>query len=285
MKILQKIAKGYYRAKFRTLGSVSPRIAAEAAFQLFCTPYSGKPKREMPPVFQQGTPRSLTFKNLTINGFEWLPKQVTTPRTMLICHGFDSFSYRFEDYVTLFLAQGFRVLAFDAPGHGISDGKTLNIVEYKGIILDIINRFGRVDGILSHSIGALAVALAAEELQQPDLKLTLIAPASELSRAVQQFHQIFRFSPAIHQAFVTRLEAAGNHPVSWFSVNRIIQGLKQPVMWLHDTEDKICPFSDTDDTRLKNLPHVQFVQTTGLGHSQIYRETAIQKQIIDFNIF
>lgn len=285
MKILQKIAKGYYRARFRTLGSVSPRIAAEAAFQLFCTPYSGKPKREMPPVFQKGTPRSIIFNNLTINGFEWNPEQKEASRTILICHGFDSFSYRFEAYIPLFLEQGFRVLAFDAPGHGISGGKTLNIVEYKSIILDIINRFGPVDGILSHSIGALAVALAAEELQQPGLKLTLIAPASELSRAVQQFHHIFRLSPATHQAFVTRLEAAGGHPVSWFSVNRIVQQLNQPVMWLHDTEDKICPFSDTGNTRERNLPHVQFVQTTGLGHSQIYRETAIQKQIIDFNIF
>lgn len=285
MKLLQKIAKGYYRARFRTLGSVSPRIAAEAAFQLFCTPYSGKPKREMPPVFQQGTPVSLTFQQLTIRGFEWLPQGMPATHTLLICHGFDSFSYRFEDYVTRFLQLGYRVLAFDAPGHGISDGKKLNIVEYKQIILDIIHRFGPVNGILSHSIGALAVALAAEELQQPDLKLTLIAPASELSRAVHQFNHIFQLSPATHAAFVTRLEAAGGHPVQWFSVNRIVQHLQQPVMWLHDTEDKICPFADTADTRLKHLPHVTFVQTTGWGHSQIYREQSVQQQIADFNLF
>ncbi|BAV05742.1 Lysophospholipase, alpha-beta hydrolase superfamily [Filimonas lacunae] len=285
MKLLVQIAKGYYRAKFRALGSVSPRIAADAAFQLFCTPYSGKPKREMPPVFQQGTSRSFTFNNLEINGFEWLPAQLETRGTVLICHGFDSFSYRFDAYVTLLLQQGFRVLAFDAPGHGISGGKTLNIVEYKQIILYIIAQYGPVYSILSHSIGALAVALAAEELQQPNVKLTLIAPASELSRAVKQFTHIFPLAPASYQAFVNRLETAGSHPIHWFSVNRVVQSLTNPVLWLHDTEDRICPFADTDDTRLKKLSHVRFIETTGLGHSQIYREESIQKQIIDFTIY
>lgn len=285
MKLIQAVAISYYRTRFRILGRVSPRIAAEAAFTLFCTPFVRKPTVEMPAVFQQGTPRAFAFQNILINGFEWLPAGGKYSRTLLICHGFNSFSYRFDAYVQAFLEKGYRVLAFDAPGHGISGGKTLNIMEYKDIILHIARTYGPIYSILSHSIGALAVALAAEELDQPQVKLTLIAPAAELSRAVTQFLAMFRLAPATESAFQQRLQQAGGHTVDWFSVNRVVKEISNPVLWLHDTEDKICPFADTDATRLHLPPSVQFVETTGLGHSQIYREASVQQQIIDFTIY
>src|ERR1700761_4122234 len=127
MKLAQRIVLGYYKTKFRTLAVLSPRKAAEAAFILFCTPYSGKPKREVPPVFHKAIPLHFPLEQLTLRGWKWQPEH-PNGKKVLIVHGFDSCSYKFDKYVTALLLKGFEVLAFDAAGHGTSDGKLLNVL-------------------------------------------------------------------------------------------------------------------------------------------------------------
>jgi alpha-beta hydrolase superfamily lysophospholipase len=288
MKLAQSLIKGFYRTKFKTMGRVSPQKAAEAAFRLFCTPYSGKPKREMPAIFHQAKKVSVQVDELTINGFEWpshkneLPTINSPLKTILICHGFDSYSYRFEQYIPEFLKENCRVLAFDAPAHGISDGKRFTVLLYKKMLLEVEKQFGPFYGIMAHSLACLAVTLAMEEWQQPQVKLALIAPATETSRAINQFFTMFPVDPKTYHSFIQLLENLGGKPVSWYSMTRTTQVLPNPVLWLHDTEDRVCPFEDTLPIRELKLPNVHFVETTGLGHSKIYRAIDIQKRIVNF---
>lgn len=282
MKLAQRLVKGFYRTKFKTLGRISPEKAAAAAYQLFCTPYSGKPKREIPAVFHKAQKQSVQINGLKINGFEWKPLHTAPKCTILLCHGFDSFSYRFEAYVQDLLKEGCRVLAFDAPAHGLSDGKRFNVLLYKQMLLEVQERFGPFDGIMAHSLGALAVGLAMEEWKQSHTKLALIAPATETTRAVQQFFTMFPVDAKTHAAFLQLLENLGSKPLDWYSMTRIIPTLGNQVLWLHDEQDRICPFEDTAALRALDLPNVRFVTTIGLGHSKIYREADIQKHIIKF---
>ena len=282
MKLAQRLVKGFYRTKFKTLGRISPEKAANAAYQLFCTPYSGKPKREVPAVFHKAQRQSLPLNDLKINGFEWNPLHKEPTCTVLICHGFDSFSYRFEAYVEQLLKEGCRVLAFDAPAHGISDGKRFNVLLYKQMLVEVAKKFGPFNGIMAHSVGALAVGLAMEELQYPDVKLALIAPATETTRAVQQFFKMFPVDGKTHTAFLQLIENLGSKPLDWYSMTRIVPTLGNHMLWLHDEQDRICPFEDTATLRELQLPNVRFITTSGLGHSKIYREADIQKHIIKF---
>jgi len=126
----QKIAVGFYKTKFKAYALVSKEKAVEKVFELFCTPYSGKPKRKAPPAFHHAEKTNVLINELTINGWHWKPSR-SNGKKILIVHGFDSYSYKFEKYVLLLQQSGFEVLAFDAPGHGTSDGKFLNVLLYK----------------------------------------------------------------------------------------------------------------------------------------------------------
>jgi hypothetical protein len=55
-------------------------------------------------------------------------------------------------------------------------------------------------------------------------------------------------------------------------------------MWLHDTADTIFPFEDAHKVQQMNLPHVHFYITHGLGHSKIYKDNNVAKDIIHFAI-
>src|SRR4051812_2578979 len=124
MKLIQRIGLTYYRIKFKVLELISMSKAAEEAFELFCTPYSKRRSYVEPAIFQKADRLSFEFDNHTIHGFRWKPG-ASNGYKMLICHGFDSNSYKFERYIQPLLEKGFEVLAFDAPAHGLSTGKTI----------------------------------------------------------------------------------------------------------------------------------------------------------------
>ncbi len=281
MKLKQRFVIGYYSAKLKTLAAVSPRKAAESAFKLFCTPYSGKLKLKAPAIFHKAQKINFELNGIKVHGFYW-PANPSTGKTILICHGFDSSSYRFDKYVQLLLNIGFHVLAFDAPGHGISDGKTIHSLLYRDTILKIENLYGPVYGVLSHSLGALAASFAMEQWNDAAKKIVLIAPATEASTAIDNFFKFITVNDKTRQAFEDIINETGGNPVSWFSVTRAVQTFSSSVLWIHDEDDLVCPFADTKTIREKKLPHIQFLITKGLGHSKIYRDKKVQKAVVDF---
>src|SRR3954465_1896331 len=97
MKLVQRIVLRYYITKFKLIELVSPLEAAKAAFELFCTPYSRQRVYQEPPIFRNAEKLSFEFLNHQIRGFKWTP-QVSNGLKVLICHGFDSNSYKFERY-------------------------------------------------------------------------------------------------------------------------------------------------------------------------------------------
>jgi pimeloyl-ACP methyl ester carboxylesterase len=281
MKLAQKLALSYYSNKLRTIAIVSPRKAAEEAFKLFCTPYSKRKTQKTPTIFKQAERLSFILAEHTIHGFRWKPAKGNGHK-ILICHGFDSSSYRFERYITPLLNHGFEVLAFDAPGHGLSSGSRITIIIYRDMVLEINKRYGRVDGIMAHSLGGLGAGLALEKMEDKQHKrFVLISPATESTRAINTFFKFIKVPDKVKEEFEKMIVELGGYPSSWFSVSRIVQQITTPTLWVHDREDTITPFEDMKHIPEKKLPHIDFEITQGLGHSS-YTDDKVAKRIIDF---
>ncbi|HEX8279515.1 MAG TPA: alpha/beta fold hydrolase [Segetibacter sp.] len=281
MKLAQRIVLRYYQTKLKAIELISIKKAAEAAFELFCTPYSKRRTYTPPESFKKANKLSFHFKNHIIHGFNWKPVKATGLK-VLICHGFDSFSYRFERYIEPLLNEGFEVFAFDAPAHGLSSGKTITAVLYKEMIIEINQRYGPMNGIMAHSFGGLAAALFIEELKSkvPE-KLVLIAPATETTRSLTDFCRHLKASMRLKEELEKLLCEIGGNPASWFSVSRVIQKVTTRTLWLHDVSDTITPFQDMKHLTELSLPHVEFIVTNGLGHS-LYRDGELAKKIVNF---
>ena len=280
MKLAQRIAINFYKTKINALAVISPIKAVEFAFKIFCTPYSGKPLRAEPTSFLEAQKVGIQFEGLTLRGWHWQPKEANGKK-ILINHGFDSYSYRFEKYVQPLLKAGFDVFAYDAPAHGISDGKTINALLYSQSIVKFNEVFGDFYGIIAHSIGGLAASLAAEHLPKLQ-KLVLIAPAVETTTAITNFIKHFGLSDDLKTELTNYIVDFSKMPISYFATSTAVQKITTPTLWLHDTEDLICTFDDVKPVKKMYLPHIQFYITTGLGHSKIYRESKTIKTIINF---
>jgi pimeloyl-ACP methyl ester carboxylesterase len=78
-------------------------------------------------------------------------------KKVLLAHGWAGRRTQLFMIANLLLEKGFMVIAFDAPSHGKSTGKTTNLVEYIASIKAIIEELGPFEAAVGHSFGAMAI--------------------------------------------------------------------------------------------------------------------------------
>jgi len=279
MALKKQLALKYVRAKFKILSSLSKRKAAEKAFELFCTPQT-RTDKALPSIFERSEKIEFAFKEDIVRGYRWnYPAQ----KKLLILHGFESSVVNFDKYIEPLIKKGYEVLAFDAPAHGRSSGKTINAVVYKEFVQYICKNFGPVDSFLTHSFGGLALCLALEEIPHSDsTKIVLIAPAAETKTAIDQFFKLLKLENDIRKEFDSIIEEVGGQLPDWYSVSRIAPKLKGQVLFLQDKDDYMTPLLDVKPIMDKNYPNFQFIVSEGLGHRRIYRDDQTREKIIEF---
>ena len=280
MKIKQKLAIQYIRAKFKVLALVSNRKAAEKAFELFCTPLE-KSKKPAPGVFSLAEKLKYILNGQTINGYCWNKGRA---KKALILHGFSSSSYNFHSYILPLVEKGYEVLAFDAPAHGNSGGKTINVVQYREMIELLIKKHGPIDSFIAHSFGGIAICLAMEKaVHDEHTKIVLIAPATETVSAINAAFTLLQIKKqGVRQEFDSIIMERSGHMPKWFSIRRAMNHIKAKVLWIHDEDDSVTPLKDALKVRDDKHLNVEFVITSGLGHRNIYRSATVKKKIFEF---
>jgi pimeloyl-ACP methyl ester carboxylesterase len=262
------------------LSLVSRRKAAEKAFRIFCTPQR-KANKKLPQIFEDAEKLSFRINNQRIAGYRW--NQHTQSKKVLIIHGFESSARNFDAYVQPLIDMGYEVLAFDAPAHGESEGRQINVLEYKDMLEDIYERFGPMHAFLAHSFGGLAISLALENIpHKREVKLVLIAPATETSSAVELLFKTLQLNGRIRKEFDDLIVELGKRPITWYSISRALANIEGQVLWIHDEEDTITPFDDVKPVMQKNAANVEFYITRGLGHRRIYKDESVQRKIQQF---
>lgn len=280
MKLTQKLAKGFIIIHLNTLALFSRRKAAVKAMHIFQRILRRK-KRDETELFRSAERIEFIFNGTTIRGFRW---NHPAERKALVLHGHDSTVLNFEMYIQGFLSKGYEVLAFDAPAHGVSDGKSISILEYRDFIVYIHEHYGPVQSYVAHSFGGLALPLALEKIDHDDsYRLALVAPATESTTSINRFFRFLRvYDPGVKKEFNKLIVEMSGQPASWYSVTRAMQFIKAKVIWAHDEDDNVTPLSDALKVKEKNYPNVKFVITKGLGHNQIYRDEKVMRSILDF---
>ncbi len=283
MKLGQKLAIIYIKAKLHILALASPRKAAREAFRIFCTPRKQGVKK-YPPVFEAGQRLSFRLDGHTIRGYKWAPEGGGIPvKRILILHGFDSSIRKFDHFIEAFRSKGYEVFGFDAPAHGFSSGNQINLPLYSAMIDKIAATFGPFQGFLAHSFGGAALALSLEHIpHSPETRVALVAPATETTTSIDKFCQFLELSQEVRLEFYRFIEKKAGHPAAYYSIRRSLLAIHAAILWVHDQDDDITPLKDVLLVKEDHPPSVRFLFTRGLGHRKIYRDPEIVKELVDY---
>jgi pimeloyl-ACP methyl ester carboxylesterase len=279
MKLTQRIALKYIRTKFKLLSAISKRKAAEKLFKLFCTPQY-RNRKKLPPVFERAEKLHFRFEGNTIRGYRW---NHPAEKKVLILHGYESTVINFDRYITPLIKKGYEVLAFDAPAHGRSTGRTINARVYKNLVHHINTVYGPIHSYLAHSLGGLALSLFLEEIEHDaGFKAVLIAPAVETTTAVNSYFKFLKLDNELRKEFDKMIEQLAGKPTEWYSIARAAENIKASVLFLQDEDDDMTPLKDVEPIIRRNYSNFRFMITKGLGHRRIYRDNKCSKAIIEF---
>jgi pimeloyl-ACP methyl ester carboxylesterase len=280
MNVQKKLAIGFIRTKLNLLSVISKRKTGEEVFRIFSTPLVKYKGREAD-IFKKAEKLEFKIGHNLIKGYRCNHPQ---PKKVLLLHGFSSSCHKFDKYAEALIDKGYEILAFDAPAHGASDGKTVNALDYSDMILKISVLYGPIDSYIAHSFGGIAVSLALEKIpHNKDTKLVLIAPATETKTALNSaFVMLGIQNKMVRQSIDETILNISGKKTEWFSIRRAIKNIQASVLWVHDEDDQITPIADALKVREDNLPNIHFMITKGLGHQKIYRDDKVLNSICVF---
>jgi pimeloyl-ACP methyl ester carboxylesterase len=259
----------------RAAARVSPELAAAGLLRLFLTPRRHRvPERERAWVAGAAEHRVRTAGR-ELRLWSW-----GDGPPVLLVHGWEGRGSQMGAFAAPLAAAGFRAVAYDAPGHGASDGERSSIPEMADAVAGVAALLGGVHAVVAHSAGAAAasVALAAGTGAE---RLVYLAPPDDPVRFLRLAGAMVGLPPVVARHAQRRIERRFDVSFDAFRGARLAPRIGLPLLAFHDPADQEVPF-DEARALVSHWPAARLVPTPGLGHRRLLRDPEVVRQAVEF---
>lgn len=201
----------------------------------------------------------------------------------LLVHGWGADSSSMQGLVAPLRALGYRVAAFDAPGHGISPGTQATMTQFTRATVAVLDALRDVRVIVAHSLGSIAaVGALAQRQELPVQCLVLIAPTCTLTGVLERWSRSeLRLRRPIVERIYRELHRRNGVPVSHWDVIGLGADLRLPVMVIHDPQDAVVPSAEAQAVAA-GLRDACLAAAPGHGHLGILMAPAVKDLVAGF---
>jgi len=263
-------------AYLNSLAVLAPRKAGEQGVKIFCHPIRPSMKAHHKLFLESSEKFDITLEDVRLQAYRW----GNGPRKVLFLHGWQSHSFRWKKYIESLSKDEFTVYAFDAPGHGFSDGSFLSVPFYSEAIRQFIIRIGAIDTVISHSMGGFAIVYALYKTPLlPVNRLVLMASPGEASDFIQVYRERLNLTDRTINHTLNHFEILFGQPVEYFSVPKFAASLMKPGIIIHDQKDDEAPYEYARQIN-SAWKHSHLITTNGLGHN--LKSQDVMKTVLEF---
>ena len=267
------------RFGFARLGPLMPGLAAQIAYRLFTTPRRRARHHQTDPILEKARVFEILYGHRMLKAYEW----GSGDQIVLLVHGWESRGTALRSFVPGLVAAGYKVVAFDGPAHGNSEGKTTNLPHFAGVVRAVLHHLGNVEGIICHSFGGAATAYALA--QNPDFSikhLVLIGVPSNMHTVMQQFFKVIAAPPSVHAKFFEFIEKKFNTQLeSMYTEHSVKAADVDQIMVVHDEWDK--EVSIKEGRRIAAATDkAQLLLTQGFGHFKLMKSPEVIREVTQF---
>ena len=264
--------------RFAATAFLAPDLAGAWAERLFLTP--PQPKIEATALdLIDACSSFLVHKGRNIAVWEWGWKSQEAP-AVLLAHGWGGHTAQMRAFVFALLAAGYRVIGFDQPAHGLSEGRLTSLVDFADVLGAVAARHAPVQAVIAHSLGAAATAFALSR-GLAVRNTVLIAPPSDVAGYSRRFARWHWIPEPVRRSMQTAIEE--RYGVRWeeLEIERLAPRIHARTLVIHDREDPIVPWRHGQRVA-RALPGARLHVTRGFGHGRILRDEGIAKAAADF---
>jgi len=282
------------RGFFAVVGRIAPGVASHVAEALFLRPMRvPTPSRERRWLMPTGKIGIESFEVATDAGpvvvWSWSPGRRSwtdgpkTP-TVLLVHGWGGRGSQLGALAEPLAREGFRVVAFDGPGHGETARKTgrkkSSMPEMVDAVLGLARHLGPLEGVVAHSAGAGAVTYALRHGLETR-RLVYVAPGVEPSLFTEGLSRLLGISQPVLDRMRERLEARFGIRWTDFRGATFAPRRPEPLVVFHDRLDDEIPCWQSREL-VEAWPGARLEVVSGLGHRRILRDPRVVAGAVDF---
>jgi pimeloyl-ACP methyl ester carboxylesterase len=202
---------------------------------------------------------------------------------VLLMHGWGGARAQMTGFVDPLLFAGYRVVAYDQPAHGESDGKTTNLLEIAPSIDLIAKQEGPFHAVIAHSFGTLITSYALVERNfPPPARLVYFGAFNQLLDSLPRFQVLAGLPDEIMEGFRAMLyEKFGRDVLDAITNEALTPRIDIPALMFHDVTDNVTPIEDSRAIA-RVWKQARFIETEGLGHRGALQSKSIHEQVVKF---
>lgn len=199
---------------------------------------------------------------------------------MLLAHGWGGNAAQLRGFVFHLAGAGYRVIAYDQPAHGLSEGTLTGLPDFAGALRAVALHHGGVHAIVGHSLGATAAAYANSRGLKVE-RIVLISPPADIVAYSRRFARWLSIPERVRRAMQTAIEERYGVPWAALDVARLAPRLDASALVIHDAADRMVPW--TQGAKFARLwPAARLLTTHDLGHNRILQSESVWRAAADF---
>jgi len=259
-----------------------PSLASRVAEQLFMTA-----ARHTRPAWEHALLAEARRSRLRVGSGlvpAWSWGAAGGPAVVLV-HGWEGRGAQLGAFVAPLLARGFRVIAFDAPGHGEATARRASVFDHAEALAAALERFEPVLGVVAHSFGGFATTVALSHVvpqhARRSLRLVYVASPVDPSGYLSVFSRLLGVTDEVRAEMIARIEARFGVPFAELDGRKMAQRLPNPMLVVHDADDSEVPLAGSE-ALAKHWPGARSMVTHGYGHRRVLKAPAVLEAVADF---
>jgi pimeloyl-ACP methyl ester carboxylesterase len=264
--------------RFAATALLAPGLAGAWAERLFLTP--PQPRIEASALDLIDARSSfLVHKARNIAVWEWGWQSRAAP-AVLLAHGWGGHTAQMRAFVFPLLAAGYRVVGFDQPAHGLSEGRLTSLVDFADVLAAVAANRGPVHAVIAHSLGAAAAGFAlARGLAVKNA--VLVSPPSDVAGYSRRFARWHWIPEPVRRSMQAAIEE--RYGVRWeeLEVERVAARVNARALVIHERDDSVVPWRHGQRVA-RAWPGARLLSTKGLGHGRILRDEAVARTAAEF---
>lgn len=273
--MLKKLLPKFYGFILNVQALFYKETAGKNAFKVYCTVRKGEVLPTQRTFLDDAKHELVETNNHKIQTYHWQG----SGKKVLLVHGWESNSYRWNKLIKKLQEADFDIFAFDAPGQGNSSGENLHHPLYEKILQDIKLKY-KPSSLIGHSMGGMTIMY--NQQLNPDAiieKIVTIASPSEYVDLMRYYRALLSLSSRVISAIENHIKAELGFAFQEFSTSEFAKSNTKTGLLIHDIEDLVAPYWCSEKVH-NNWEGSRLITTEGLGHS--IQDNTINNQVVDF---
>jgi len=255
----------------RLTGLIAPRWTERTAARLFI-----KPRRRR--VSAETGPWTVTrVDRLSAHLAVW---SAGKGPTVLLVHGWEDDHSALMPFAEPLIARGYRVVAFDMPAHGRSEGKSATAVDFARAIKGIAKDYGPIHAAIAHSLGGAGLAMALAD----GLGVARVAFVATPARMIDILRNVatgLGLNARRIAGMAAEVSRLANYPVEMIDIPQLARHTDAQALFVYSDNDPLVPLAD-GFANAEAWPGATLRLVAGLGHRRMLEDPGVVEAVVDF---